>query len=407
MVDHGAVHGVKLGDVKDFFCQLGKSHKLPFKNTSDRTRYRPGEFMHSDVCGPLPEPSINGAKFFLTFVDEASGYRHVFFLTIRHKTDVYEKFKEFDRMVKNKFGRKIQVVHADNGREYCNEDMYRYLKSRGIRMENIAPYTPEQNGKAERENCTIMESARTMIGHKNLPKALWAEAVNTAVYVLNRTLQSKNPRQTPFEIWHGKKPDLSHIRVFGSIAHMHIPHQMRRKLDAKAKRMLLVGYDNDSVNYRLFDPDKRSITISRHVTFHEHTEENRLMNHSNDELITLPKTERMNDGNRNDPKRRDDELGNNEEEKRGNDEPRNNEEEPETIPEPADDIRSTLRDRASIKPPKRYEINATEYTPLSFRQAINGSDSEQWRRAINKELEAHDRNNTWSIVPMDQKALGH
>lgn len=127
-------------------------------------------------------------------------------------------------------------------------------------MENTAPYTPEQNGKAERENRTIMESARTMIGHKNLSKALWAEAVNTAVYVLNRTPRSKNPKQTLFEIWHGKKPDLSHIKVFGSVAYMHVPHQMRRKLDAKAKRMLLVGYDNDSINYKLYDPDKRSIT---------------------------------------------------------------------------------------------------------------------------------------------------
>lgn len=88
-------------------------------------------------------------------------------------------------------------------------------------MENTAPYTPEQNGKVERENCTIMESARTMIKYKNLPKALWAEAVNTAVYVLNRTPQSKNPEQTPFEVWHGRKPDLSHIKVFGSTCIFH------------------------------------------------------------------------------------------------------------------------------------------------------------------------------------------
>jgi len=257
-------------------------------------------------------------------------------------------------------------------------------------MENSAPYTPEQNGKAERENRTIMESARTMIGHKNLSKALWAEAVNTAAYVLNRTPQSKNPKQTPFEIWHGKKPDLSHIRVFGSVAYVHVPHQMRRKLDAKAKRMLLVGYENDSINYRLFDPNKRSVTISRHVTFNEQDEEkDPSANCSDDELVKLPKIEGMTDKNRNvedDSDREDDESGDNEEK--------------ET--EPADDRRSTLRNRASIKPPKRYEVNATEYTPLTFREAISGSKSEQWRRAIHEELKAHDRNNTWSIVPVDQ-----
>lgn len=70
--------------------------------------------------------------------------------------------------------------------------MVNYSKSRGIRMETTAPYTPEQNGKAERENRTIVKSARTMIHAKSLPKFLWAEAMNTAVYILNRTLSSKN-----------------------------------------------------------------------------------------------------------------------------------------------------------------------------------------------------------------------
>lgn len=89
----------------------------------------------------------------------------------------------------------------------------------------------------------------------------------------------------------------------------------------------------------------------------------------------------MTDKNRNvedDSDREDDESGDNEEKE----------------PEPADDRRSTLRNRASIKPPKRYEVNATEYTPLTFREAINGPESEQWRRAIHEELKAHDRNNT-------------
>ncbi|KMQ87289.1 integrase core domain protein [Lasius niger] len=398
MVNNGAIDGVKLRDVKDFFCdacQLGKSHKLPFKNTSDRVRYGPGEFIHSDVCGPLPEPSIGGARFFVTFVDEASDYRHVFFL--RHKNDVYEKFKEFDRMVENKFGHKLQVLHTDNGREYYNEDMRQYLKSRGICMENSAPYTPEQNGKAERENRTIMESARTMIKQRNLPKALWAEAVNTAVYILNRTTHSKNLKQTPFEIWHGKKPDLSHVRVFGSVAYMHVPQQMRKKLDAKAKRLMLVGYENDSTNYRLFDRDKRSVTISRHVTFHEQTEEESpSSNYSDDGLVRLPKIERAMEetcDEENDPERVD-----NEQNEFGNSE----EEEQATAPRPVEDKRGVLRDRASIKPPKRYEINISEYTPLTFREAVNGSESEQWTRAIREELEAHDQNKTWSVVPADQ-----
>lgn len=397
MINNGAVNGVKLEDEKDFFCdacQLGKSHKLPFKTTSDRARYGPGEFIHSDVCGPLPEPSIGGAKFFVTFVDEASDYRHVFFL--RHKSDVYKKFKEFDRMVENKFRRKVQVLHTDNGREYCNGDMRQYLKWRGIRMENSAPYTPEQNGKAERENRTIMESARTMIKQKDLPRMLWAEAVNTAVYILNRTSHSKNPKQTPFEIWYDKKPDLSHIRVFGSTAYVHVPQQMRRKLDAKAKRLMLVGYNNDSTNYRLFDPDKRSVTISRHVVFNEQTnEESSSTDYSDNELVRLPKIESEMEeaGDDNDLRQEDDEQNEFHDDK---------EDERTAAPRPVENRRSMLRDRAGIKPPKRYEINVTEFTPLTFREAVNGSESKQWIRAIREELEAHNQNNTWSVVPADQ-----
>lgn len=118
---------------------------------------------------------------------------------------------------------------------------------------------------------------------------LWAEAVNTAVYILNRTSSSKNPIQTPFEVWHGTKPDLSHIRVFGSVAYVHVPQQMRKKLDARAKRLLLVGYENDSTNYRLFDPKKRTVTVSRHVIFCEQIHEEDPSTNSDDELVRLPK----------------------------------------------------------------------------------------------------------------------
>lgn len=80
-----------------------------------------------------------------------------------------------------------------------------------------------------------------------------------------------------------------------------------------------------------------------------------------------------------------------------------NEGEKQTIlPKSADNRRSMLRDRASIKPPKRYEINITEYSPFTFKEATNGSEFKQWTRAIHEELEAHDQNKTWSIVPLNQ-----
>ncbi|EZA62197.1 Copia protein [Ooceraea biroi] len=88
-----------------------------------------------------------------------------------------------------------------------------------------------------------MECAHTMLRAKSLPKNLWAKAVSTAVYVLNRTTHSNRSNvKTPFEIWNERKPDLKHIRIFESTAYIHVPKQLRKKLDDKAKKMLLVGY---------------------------------------------------------------------------------------------------------------------------------------------------------------------
>lgn len=296
MMKNDVVRGIKVNDSEDFFCescQLGKSHRLSFNKTNEKRDLKPGELIHSDVCGPMSEPSIKGARFFVTFIDDASNYRSVYFM--RHKIDVFEHFKEYERLVFNKFGRTIKVLRTDNGTEYCNQHMKKYLASKGIKMENSAPYTPEQNGKAERENRTIVESARTMLKAKDLPTYLWAEAVNTAVYVLNRTTSRKNLESTPYEAWNRKKPSLTYLRIFGSTAFANIPDIHRKKFDSKAKKVIFVGYQDDSTNYRLFDSTRKSVFISRNVTFQEKGQDSKEdkrheRNETDEEDIILPKS---------------------------------------------------------------------------------------------------------------------
>lgn len=172
--------------------------------------------------------TLGGACYFLTFKDDATSYRFIFFL--RHKSDVYEKFQVVDEIIENKFGRVMRVLRSDNGMEFRNKNMDRYLESRGIKRETTAPYTPEQNGRAERDNRTIIEGARTMLYAKGLPLNLWAEATNTAVYLMNRAGSSGTEEEkTPYELWVGKKPNLKHLRIFGCDAYMHIPKQLTTK----------------------------------------------------------------------------------------------------------------------------------------------------------------------------------
>lgn len=269
MEDCGLIKNTN-SESKDFFCeacQEGKLHRKPFVKREHNKLWKTGEMFHSDVCGPMSTESIGGAKFFLTFKDEATNFRTVYFL--RHKSDVYEKFKEFERFINNKFGRSMKVLRTDNGREYCNHQMTQYLKLNGIVMENTAPFSPEQNGKAERDNRTIVESARSMMQAAALPKYLWTEAVNIAVYILNRTIPAQGEAVTPFQKWTGKKPCLSHIRIFGCEAFVHVPKQLRTKFDSKAKKLILVGYQGESNNYRLFDSTTRKVSVARDVAFYE------------------------------------------------------------------------------------------------------------------------------------------
>lgn len=202
LVSNGMVNGVKVTDKHDFSCdacQFGKCHRQPFKKIVERVSREPGECIYSDVCGTMSEKSIGGARFFVIYKDEASGFRQVYF--VKHKSDRYENFKVFERAMTNKFWREMKILRTDNGGEYCNEKMKQYLQLRGIKHETMAPYTPEQNGRAERDIRTVVECARTMMQAKQLGVSFWAKAVNTAVYLLNRnSATEENVSQTPYEI---------------------------------------------------------------------------------------------------------------------------------------------------------------------------------------------------------------
>lgn len=263
------VDDVKLGGKQEFFCEgciHGKQHKVSFTRNMARAS-RAGELIHGDVCGPMPIPSVREYRYFVIFKDDFSGYRFVRFLM--HKSDVLLQFKYFVNLCRNKFGHNVQRLRVDNGTEFVNTQFHEYLCSNGIVLEKTAPYSPEQNGRVERENRTVMESARSMLHSRDVPQYLWAEAVNTAVYLLNRTPNSLCMDKTPYEKWMGKRPSLSHARVFGCEAYSLLPSQKRNKLSSKSKKFIFVGYEGYSNNYRLFDPSTQNITVSRNVIFRE------------------------------------------------------------------------------------------------------------------------------------------
>lgn len=113
-----------------------------------------------------------------------------------------------------------------------------------------------------------MESAMSSLLDLNLPRDLWAEAVNTSVYINNR-IHGKTTKTPPFEFWYGRKPDVSYFRIFGSFAYVYIPKSLRQKLDPKSHKLLFVGYSETQKAYRFFDRSTRRITVSRDAIFCE------------------------------------------------------------------------------------------------------------------------------------------
>lgn len=193
--------------------------------------------------------------------------RTVYFM--EKKSEVLEHFKSFVKFVKKDTDCDIDVLRSDNGTEYTNAEMKVFLADNAIRHQTSVPYTPEQNGSAEREMRTIVEAARSMIYSKDLSRKLWAEAVNTAVYVINRTGTSTIKGKTPYELWFNKQPIVNDFKVFGVDVYIHVPKQLRRKWDAKSQKGFFVGYSEKSKGYRVFNQDKNRIEEVRDVIFNQ------------------------------------------------------------------------------------------------------------------------------------------
>jgi hypothetical protein len=130
-------------------------------------------------------------------------------------------------------------------------------------------YTPQQNGVSERKNQTVMEMAKSMLHEKGLPKAFWAEAVYTVVYLMNRCPTKAVWDKTPFEAWSGRKPSIKHLKVFGCICYVQIPKEKRYKLDETSEKCIFVGYSSMSKGYRLYNLKTNKVIISRDVLFDE------------------------------------------------------------------------------------------------------------------------------------------
>jgi hypothetical protein len=271
MARSGSVQGINVG-APDFAraanqlcepCVMGKQVRAPFPTSTTKTQ-APLELLHTDVAGPMPAKSLGGSYYYFTVLDDYTGLSCT--CPVASKSDVTSGLIDCINMLERQSGLPVKALRSDNGGEYCNSRLEEYLRSKGIVHQTTAPHTPQQNGKAERLNRTLMERTRALLSQAGLPASLWAEAVVTVNYVRNRTTRSGTDK-TPWELFYGAKPNVSHLRIFGAPAFILVPSDLRTKLDMTSVRGTFVGYEPDSKAYRFLVDGK--IIVRREAVFDE------------------------------------------------------------------------------------------------------------------------------------------
>ncbi|KAK8660946.1 hypothetical protein V6N13_051851 [Hibiscus sabdariffa] len=192
-----------------------------------------------------------GYPYFITFTDDYSRYGYIYLM--RHKSEALEKFKEFKNEVQNQHGKSIKALRSDRGGEYLSQDFDELLKECGIVSQLTPPGTPQWNGVSERRNRTLLDIVRSMMSHIDLPTSFWGYALETAAFTLNR-VPSKSVQKTPHEMWTGRRPNMSFMKIWGCKAY--VKHQMSTKLEPKSEKCTFVGYLKETKGYYFYNENK-------------------------------------------------------------------------------------------------------------------------------------------------------
>ncbi|GJT49950.1 retrovirus-related pol polyprotein from transposon TNT 1-94 [Tanacetum coccineum] len=369
-------------------CVEAKLTRTSFKSVKRTTE--PLDMIHTDICDLKSLPTKGGNKYFITFIDDCTKYCYVYLL--KSKDEAIDKFVLYKTEVENQLGKKIKVVQSDRGGEYVAPFAELCVKH-GIRHEFTAPYSPQQNGIAERKNRTLKEMVTAMLISSGMSQDMWGEAILTATYLLNK-IPRKEKEETPYELWMGRKPSYQYLRVWGCLAKVAVPTPKAQKIGPKSVDCIFIGYAKKSTAYRFIvheskNPDiqKNTIMESRNASFFENI------------FPCLSKgtgsSSRLDDKVVQDKRQRDDnDL---------QDERQDQTEEEEVEPRRS----KRARNEKSFGPD--FVSFMVENEPTSYREAVTSSEGQQWREAIKSEIESILQNHTWELVdlPPGCKPLGY
>ena len=379
-------------------CQQGKQTKTSFKSKDIISTSRPLQLLHMDLFGPTQTLSLGGKRYTLVIVDDFTRFTWTFFLASKDESN--HVFIRYCKKVQNEKGLNIVTIRSDHGGEFENNEMDEFCAKNGIEHTFSAPRTPQQNGVAERKNRTLIEMARTMLCDNNLPKYFWAEAVSTACYISNRVFIRPLLKKTPYELWKGKRPNISYFHPFGTKCYiLNNGKDNLAKFDAKSDEGVFLGYSLTSKAYRVFNKRTLVVEESIHIIFDDTLPHARV-----DDISASLDNVFCND--KNDPNQKEsNELEIVDDQSFNQNLPKEwkfikNHPLEQIIGEPSNRVqtRSSLRNISNL-------VFLSQTEPKNIDEALN---DEFWIQAMQEELNQFSRNEVWDLVPRpnDRPVIG-
>jgi hypothetical protein len=204
----------------------------------------------------------------MTLIDDYS--RHCTLKLLEKKSDAPQKIKDYLTSIFVQFQHMPVAIQTDNGTEFINNELVSWIEGCGMHIRPSAPYSPQQNGIPERYNRTLADLIRAMLLTQCIPKILWGTAALHAVYLRNRAFTRAISDRTPFERWHGKRPNVEHLQEFGIPVSILNEAVGRDKLDPCGEIHLFVGFEDGPGAIRYFDVKTRHVKLSRNYCFLPH-----------------------------------------------------------------------------------------------------------------------------------------
>ncbi|GKB70183.1 retrotransposon protein, putative, ty1-copia subclass [Tanacetum coccineum] len=348
-------------------CMSEKMARKPYTHQVERAKDLLG-LIHTDICGPFKIMSRQGASYFVTFTDDLSRYGNVYLL--KHKHEVFETFKVFQKEIENQLDMTIKLLRSDRGGEYMSQKFLDHLKDHGIIAHRTPSYTLQHNG------------------------SFWDYALETAARILNM-VPTKKVEKKPYEVWHGKAPKLSYLKLWGYEALIKRDTLTKPdKLEPRSIKCIFIGYPKETMGYSFYYPPENKVLVARNAEFLENS------------LITQEASGSLEDL----------EIIQEEDTHPSIDTSLNHEEDDLEIDEPQSDIIPIRRSTRTRRPTDRMclYIDAEEHElgdlgePANYKAALLDPESDKWLNAMNVEMQSMKDNEVWDLVnlPPNGKTVG-